>query len=246
MPASTAIDRRGGTGAQDGMIAALPLVIAQLGDPRIRRVLIRSLAIALLLFAGLWWGIDRATTGLEVCGWFGRSCRIDGTGSTLVAMVATIGALWLLFPPVAIGITNLFADEIVDAVEARHYPAAAAPRPLGWGRTARLSLASAARLILWNLLALPFYVLLIFTAVGPFLLFLAVNALALGRDLGDMVAVRHLDDESRRAWLARTRGQRALLGLAVTGAFLIPVANLLAPVVGAALATHFFHRSRRR
>ena len=228
------------------MLAALPLVLAQLDDPRIRSVLFRSLAIALLLFAGLWWMVDRATTGLDICTLVGRSCRVDDLGSTLAATLVTLGALWFLFPPTAIAIINLFADEIVDAVEARHYPQAVAPRALGWGKTARLALASAGRLIGWNLLALPFYILLIFTAVGPFLLFMAVNALALGRDLGDMVAARHLDDRARTDWLARTRAGRALLGLVVTGAFMVPVANLLAPVVGAALATHFFHRSRRQ
>ena len=35
---------------------------------------------------------------------------------------------------------------------------------------------------------------------------------------------------------------RALLGAASTALFLVPVVNLLAPVLGAAMATHLFHR----
>ena len=32
------------------------------------------------------------------------------------------------------------------------------------------------------------------------------------------------------------------MGVIVTGIFLLPVVNLLAPVLGAAMATHLFHR----
>lgn len=83
------------------------------------------------------------------------------------------------------------------------------------------------------------------TGIGPFILFFAVNALALGRDLGEMVAVRHLEGEALAQWLAATRLRRALLGLLATLFFMIPFANLLAPVLGAAMATHLFHAEAR-
>src|SRR5690606_27769982 len=107
-----------------------------------------------------------------------------------------------------------------------------------------MAVGSSGRLIAWNLFALPFYVLLLVTALGPFLLFLAINALALGRDLAEMVAARHLRGEALRQSLAHSRGQRALLGLVAAGLFMIPFANLLAPVLSAAMATHIFHRRR--
>jgi uncharacterized protein involved in cysteine biosynthesis len=59
-----------------------------------------------------------------------------------------------------------------------------------------------------------------------------------------MVAIRHLRGEALSKWLSATRGQNALLGLAATALFMIPFANLLAPVLGAAMATHLFHRRR--
>jgi len=46
-------------------------------------------------------------------------------------------------------------------------------------------------------------------------------------------------------YLAASRLQRAALGLISTWLFLIPFANLLAPLVSAAAATHFFHRGKR-
>jgi uncharacterized protein involved in cysteine biosynthesis len=60
-----------------------------------------------------------------------------------------------------------------------------------------------------------------------------------------MVAIRHLDTLGLRRWLDETKGTRWALGLAVTGLFMVPVANLLAPVLGAAMATHVYHRRNR-
>jgi CysZ protein len=108
-----------------------------------------------------------------------------------------------------------------------------------------MSVRSAARILIWNLLAAPFYLLLLITGIGPLLLFSAVNAIALGRDLGEMVAARHLEGAALERWLAETRFRRAALGLISAWLFLIPFANLLAPLVSAAAATHFFHRGRR-
>jgi len=99
--------------------------------------------------------------------------------------------------------------------------------------------------ILYNLIASPFYLLLLVTGVGTLLLFVAVNGVAFGRDLGEMVASRHGDRVSRKAWLANTRGQRAGVGAIVTGLFLVPIVNLIAPVLGAAMATHLYHGARR-
>ena len=54
----------------------------------------------------------------------------------------------------------------------------------------RMGLASALRALVFNLLALPLYLVLLVTGVGTVALFALVNALLLGRDLGEMVAVR--------------------------------------------------------
>ena len=64
----------------------------------------------------------------------------------------------------------------------------------------------------------------------------------LGRDLGDMVAARHMPAAELRRWRASTRLARFATGAAGTGLFFIPFANLIAPIVGAAMATHMFHR----
>lgn len=222
-----------------GVIGALLLSLGQLADPRVLRVLARSLALTLLIFAalgaGTWWLLDR---------WLAVR---DGGG--LLAGAAALAVLvlggWLLFRAVAVAVVGLFADEVVEAVEARHYPAAlASARPVPFARSAAAGLRSAGRALGVNLLLTPLYLLLLATGVGAPALFFAANAWLLGRDLGEMVASRHLDAAAARDWRARTRAGWFVLGLAGTGLFVVPGLNLLAPVLGAAAATHFFHRSR--
>ena len=228
------------------MFAAFSKAFAQLADPAVRRILLKSTALTLLIFAVAAALLGWLLTGSNPCGIgpLDGSCEIGGSLGTAAAIVLGIAGLWFLFPAVAMGVIGFFSDEIVDAVEARHYPAAVS-RQLPLARSLSMSVRSFGRILLWNLLALPFYILLLVTGVGPFFLFSAVNALALGRDLGEMVAARHLQGEALSAWLAATRGRRALLGLATAWLFLIPFANLLAPLVGAAAATHLFHGGRR-
>ncbi|HEX9932129.1 MAG TPA: EI24 domain-containing protein [Allosphingosinicella sp.] len=225
------------------MIRAFSLAIGQLGDPRIRVVLVKSVLLTLAIFAAAAALAGWALAGANPCAWgpLDSECTIaSGMGAAIAALLA-LASLWLLFPAVAMAVLGLFADEVVEAVEARHYPAAAASaRRPSMAEGLGIGLRSAGRLILWNVAALPGYILLLVTGIGPFLLFFAVNAVALGRDLGETVAVRHHRGEALERRLAATRGRRALLGLFVTFLFMIPFANLLAPVVGAAMATHLF------
>ena len=221
------------------MLRALSLTLGQIGDPAILRVIAKSLALTLLIFAGL--GVIAVYAARALVAAYGWGADAGFAAAALAGIGVAVGA-WLLFRAVAIPVIGLFADAVVAAIEARHYPAAAsAARQATVRLSARLALASLARLILFNLLALPVYAALLFTAIGPLVLFLIINALLLGRDLGEMVAVRHLDSPSRKHWLRVTRGQRAIMGGIVTGIFMIPIVNLIAPIVGAGMATHLFH-----
>ena len=224
------------------MIRAFLLSLAQLGDRRILAVLVKSLALTALLFViagGLaWWGTERALS------W------ATGLHSTLLAgaltFVALALALWFAFRAVAMLVVGIFADDIVEAVEAKHYPAARkTARPVGLVRSLRMGLGSAARFVAVNLILLPLYLALLATGIGTAALFFAVNAWLLGRDLGDMVAARHIAPSAMRDWHKATGGRRFLLGLAGTGLFVVPGLNLLAPVLGAAIATHLFHGAEK-
>lgn len=222
------------------MIAAFLLSVQQLCDRRILAVLAKSLALTLALLAtagvALWFGA-RALAG--ALGWSAST----GTLAGAAAVLAGIALGWLIFRALAIAVVGIFADDVVAAVEARHYPAAlASARPVPFARGLAMGAGSASRAILWNVAASPLYLILLVTGVGTAIGFFAVNAVLLGRDLGDMVAARHRPRAALPAFRAATRGPRLLLGAAGTALLLIPFVNLVAPVLGAAMATHLFHR----
>jgi CysZ protein len=215
------------------MLSAFALALGQMADPRVLRVLLKSLAVTLALFAAL------GAAALAGLGW-----ALDGSNADLgmfsaIIMVVALG--WLVWRIVALFVLQLFADEVVAAVEARHYPAAAASaRQLGLREELGNGLRGAGRALLFNLLALPVALVLLLSGVGAPLVFWLVNAVLLGRELQDMVWLRHRADPAApsplRGW------ERIALGGAVTALLTVPFANLLAPLLGAAAATHLIHR----
>jgi len=227
------------------MLRSIGLAFGDLGQPRIIAILLQALGATIALFVVLAGLIFWLLAGSDPCSSAGlSSCRLDAGTGGIGAVLLTLLAAWFLFPAVAIMVITTFADRISRAVEEQHYPAAAAKaRSIGIARGAAMGIRSGGRLILFNLLALPFYLLLLITGIGPFVLFVIVNGIAFGRDLAELAAARHGDRASRRAWLKATRGEQHIIGTIVSLLFLIPLANLVAPVLGTAAAIHLFNRS---
>ncbi|WP_249171793.1 EI24 domain-containing protein [Erythrobacter sp. JK5] len=217
----------------NSVIASLLKAIRQLADPAVVRVAAKSIAITVLIFvlAGfvLYYALvlGLARVGLDGGGLAGA------TAAVLIALVA----FWFLFRVVALGVLQFFADEIVAAVEARHYPdAAKRATPLPFRRDLANSLRGIGRALLFNLIALPIAILLVFTAIGPAIVFLLVNAVLLGRELTDMAWLRHCGDPPGPTPVSGI--QRFALGGAIAAMMLVPFAGLLAPIIGAAAGTH--------
>lgn len=225
------------------MIHAFLASIAQLGDRAIVAVFLQSLLLTVLIFAGLGLGLWLGAEWIAHH-WF-AAWQWSESLAAVAALLLAIGSAWLLFRAVAIATIGLFADRVVRAVEARHYPEALARgRDVPFLRALGMGLASVGRLIGINLLLSPLYLVLAFTGVGTAIAFFLVNAWLLGRDLGDMVAARHLGRAELASWRRGTRADRFVLGAIGTGLLLVPFVNLVASVLAAAMATHLYHRGR--
>ena len=203
------------------MIRIALLALGDLANRRILAILVQALLVTALLFVVIAVVVGWAMAGSDPCALAGLdSCPVEPGTSGVGALLLTLIAAWFLFPGVAVGVLMGFADRIAAAVEQRHYPAAAAAaRPIGIGRGALMGLKSGGRVLLFNLLALPFYILLLVTGVGPFVLFVIVNGLAFGRDFAELAAARHrharhpprlAQGDPRRARAERHAGQPAV------------------------------------
>jgi CysZ protein len=222
------------------MIQAIIMAFQSLTDRRVQRLLVRVILLTLLAFLilgfALWWVMGWAIGGIGLDR-IGVSASDASVFGAFLAVATTLFSTLLLFRIVAVAITWVFADDIIDAVEDRHYPkhAMTGKRP-GLASGAQMALRSIMRVIGYNLLALPVYVLLLFTGIGTFIAFLLVNALLLGRDLEDMLVARHGREHG-----AMRKLPRLLLGLAGTVGMLVPFFNLVVPVLATATAVHMAH-----
>lgn len=215
------------------MIGAWLRALGQLGDPRLRRPVVLGLLAAALVFAALVgfgvWLVGLAATGEG--GWLDR--LVSALGGVASAIVAV-----LLFGPASLAVAGLLLDDVADAVEARHYPFLAPATPAPWWSQALAGLRLAGRVLAISLVALP--VVLLLPGVGS-LVWLAVSAYALSREYFELAALRRMDATSARALRRRHRLRVWLAGMPAAALMLVPVANLLAPVLGAAAFTHVFH-----
>ncbi|MET0248115.1 MAG: EI24 domain-containing protein [Sphingobium sp.] len=218
------------------ILTALLRAFPTIFRPEALRLLAKSLLLTLVVFAGLGAGLWWLFHGARLYFGWGQGAQWGGFAEATATALVMIAAGWLLFRAVAMAVMGLFADDIVVAVERAHYPQAAArARPIGVGRSLGIATRSLLRALGWNLLALPFYLVLLVTGIGTIGLFLAVNAVLLGRDMAEMVEPRHPDLPPL------SKSSRWLMGLVSALLFLVPLLNLLAPIWSAAMAVHMLH-----
>lgn len=216
------------------VLSSLLLPLGQVDDPAFRAPLLKGVLGAAVAFAAL----------VGLTGW-GASALAGGTGWLAGVAAALGGALALLaavflFVPVVVAISGVFLDEVAAAVERRHYPAL--PPANGGASLAaqlRYNLGLAARVLGLTLLALPLALAL--PPVGAVALW-AVGTLALGAGLFEGVAQRRVPVPRARALYRSRRWAALAVGGALSALALVPVANLLVPVLGAAAMTHLLHR----
>jgi uncharacterized protein involved in cysteine biosynthesis len=204
-----------------------------MGDPAFRLPLILGVLGAALAVAGLiglaaWLAGWAAAGGPEWLSW------ITQAGGA----AAGVFLGWWLFLPMALGIASLFTDTIAGAVERRHYPGIAAPS--GASALAQMGhgIWFGVKLLALQMLLLPLFFIPIFGA----LIALVIAAHGLGAGLLREVALRRMNlAHSRIAW-QRLRWQGWLLGLVLALMAMVPVLNLLVPIIGIAAAAHLLIR----
>lgn len=219
------------------MIVGLFKALAQMNDPRLRRVLWASLGWAFVLHAALYAALGFALQHLPTTdlAWLDTLLRIvSGLG-------AFLASLWL-FPAVVSVILGFYLEQVVATVENRHYPNLPAPRAQPVVESVATALRFAAVAVGLNILFLPLYLIPVIN-VGAFLL---LNGYLLGREYFELVAARRLEPLAMHQTRLRHRGRILLLGMAAAALLLVPLVNLVAPILAAAWMVHLLESLRWR
>ncbi len=217
------------------MLTSISRSAAQLSDPRIRRVLLRSIALTIVILVpmlvGIWFGLDQIEVSQRWLHWI-----IDILGALALFVLA-----WVLFSVVASLVVSFFLDEVADAVEARHYPGLAPARRQLLGELIREGLRFAGVSILLNVLALPIYALLLFLPPTNLVVFYGLNGYLLSREYFELVAFRRRTPPEARRMRQAHPGQTLLVGILIAFLLTVPLVNLIAPVFATALMVHIYH-----
>jgi CysZ protein len=211
------------------MIKALLLGLRQLADPAVQRLLVRCVLLTLATFVVLIGAVAALLFGLDLTGLSWLDPVLATAGSLVVLVLA-----WLLFP-IAVGLTlGLFAEEVVELVERRHYPELPQAPGMSLGAQAYTGARFLILALPLNLIALPLY--LIPGANLP--VYLALNGYLLGREYFELVAGQRLPLREVARLRREQRGRLWLAGVLIAMMLLIPVFNLVAPVVAIAFMVH--------
>ena len=217
------------------MIHALMLSLAQLGDPRIRRTVLWVGLITLAISAIMIIGASAALASLEFAGFSSVRWIVALLGGVAAAFVA-----WMLFPVIAAELVFVFLDSIADAVEKRHYPGLSPVRPASFWQYTRAGIRLALVMACFNLLILPISFIPVVQVIYPVLYF-AVNGTLLGREYMEVVGPRRITFAATRKLRRQHRMKLFVSGVIIALLFVVPVFNLIAPVVATAFMVHVYH-----
>ena len=222
------------------MFAALAKAFAQFSDPRLQRIMLWGVGLALGVLTGLGVLLWFVIVQLHSFSWGWLEALFEWGSGFAIAIL-----LILLFPAAVSATIGLFLEAVAEAVEDRHYPGLPPPRSQSVREAIVGGLKFALLAILLNLAVLPVYILGIFFPPLNIFVFYGLNGYLLGREYYETVALRRLDaklaDEVRR----RSSGRVFLGGVVITVMLTVPILNLIAPVIATAFMVHIFESIRR-
>lgn len=220
--------------------------LGQVGDPRFRRVLFIGIALTVALlvgaYAGLLWVVDLIAGPEAYFDVLGRVEWLDDLLSVSSLIFMLVLSVFLMVP-VASAITSMFLDDVAQAVEDRHYPTLPAIPHVSFFDGLRDTLNFLGVIIGANLLALALYALM--PPATPFIFF-GMNGYLLGREYFTLAAMRRLGRAGARELRKRHTATIWAAGILMALPLVVPVLNLVIPILGAATFTHIFHGLNNR
>jgi uncharacterized protein involved in cysteine biosynthesis len=220
------------------VISALTRAIGQLPDPAFRSVLLKSFGLTLLVFSaligGLWSGLDGVD--LNDVWWISWLPDFIITALNWLLGGLIVAAALMLFPAIASIFVSLFLDQIVAAVEAKHYPGEPRGPGLTLGQSLKVSVRFSLVVVFVNILALPLYLI---PGVNLIVYYL-INGHLFGREYFELVALAHTSPREAEILRVTNKGKVFMTGLAIAFLFSIPIVNFFTPIIAAAAMVHVY------
>lgn len=206
---------------------------AQTFSPEYRRVLLRSVGLAIGLLIALGVGAHYALTYFVALDLRWAEITID----ILAAFGIFIGAIFLV-PPVTSLVAGLFLDDVAAQVERNDFPLEPEGQALPIARSLWLTVKFFGVMLAVNLVAL----LLLLVPGVNLVVFYVANGYLLGREYFQLAAMRYRSEDEVALLRRHHAGAIFLGGLVIAAVVSVPILNLITPV----FATIFMVRLHKR
>lgn len=231
------------------MIEAAFKALAQLFTAPLRRVLMKSVGLALLMIILIGIVLNRIFSSLAASGasWADQTSGFAphaawATLAWLLSIMASLGIITgalFLMPAITAFVGSFFVDDVGDAVERDSYPAEPPGRAVPLLRALIEGVKFAILTLAVYLCALPF---IFFAGIGIIIIFLA-NAYLLGRQYFEFAAMRFSPPAQAKALRKTNAAYVFLAGLPIAVFVSIPLINLATPIFAMAYMVHIHKRT---
>ena len=211
------------------MFSHLLKAVAQINDPALRRVVLFGAGGAAILFIILlslaWWlhdtyAYDALQNFLKAWALWAWLLSLILKFINLLFALSVLFVLAILFPVITTLIIGLFLDDVVAAVEKKHYPGSPVARSQPISEVLGSNLRFVLLVIGLNLVCLPLYLILLLVPPLNLVLYYLLNGYLVSREYFGLIAIRHMDPALASKMRRANRGKVLLAGIIIT--FLFP------------------------
>lgn len=199
-----------------------------------RAILWKSIALTLALLGLVWFGLTRLFAAYLKDNPLSAQYPVLDGFAFFLAGAGLFVALAYVLPAVSALVAGFFSDDAAAIVERTDFPGDPPGQALPVGRALLYGLRFAGLSLVVNLAALTLF----FIPLVNIAAFFTANAYLLGREYFELAAGRFHPAAEAAEMRAAFRPTVLLAGAMLAGLVLVPVLNLLTPLVGVALMVH--------
>ncbi len=214
------------------VINAARKAIRGIFSSRSRHVVMKSAGLTVLLFFGVWLGLQGLVSGY-LLPFIGDWVWVTTIILWVLGAGIVIAGGFLLAPVTAI-FAGMFLDDVAEHVEKHHYPEDSPGRPMPMAASVLLAVKFGVLVLVANVVAL----LLVWLAGFGVIVFFILNGYLLGREYFQFASMRFRTEKESNLLRRKFSFEVFLAGLIIAGFMSVPLLNLLTPVFAATLMVH--------
>lgn len=187
----------------------------------------------IMIFAALAYGCWHAIGMIDLTSTAWLNTIFESIGSILILMLG-----WLCWPAFVSAFITLFSDSVLEKVEHDNYPFLPPAKSIPLSDQVAYAFNTLMRSLFYTVLVLPFY----FIPGLNIVVYLVLSGILFGKEYYMAIAIRRMTLHEAESVYKKFRLSIFLTGMLIGAMFLIPIINILAPILGVSLMAHRLYR----